>query len=208
MEEEIKQLLCKACGELKPLTEFYIEKKSKRGRHIICKECFAKKDRQRYLTNRGASLKRAREYYRSHQDQKHAYDLSRYRSNLNQERARARRYRESHRTKRRESNRKYIQTENGKVHKLLAKHCRRARERKSIVDLTPNQWLRILKNQKHRCNLCGKRFTKTQLATLDHIIPLSKGGDLTSTNVQALCRSCNSSKQAKILKGFINSWCL
>jgi 5-methylcytosine-specific restriction endonuclease McrA len=44
------------------------------------------------------------------------------------------------------------------------------------------------------------------LATQDHIIPVSRGGGLTFENIQALCKSCNSSKNAKLDKSFITVW--
>jgi 5-methylcytosine-specific restriction endonuclease McrA len=61
-----------------------------------------------------------------------------------------------------------------------------------INDLTSAQWLEIQASQDHRCYYCGKR-RKGKL-TQDHIIPLSKGGSHTLSNVIATCRSCNSSK--------------
>lgn len=41
------------------------------------------------------------------------------------------------------------------------------------------------------------RCHRQAVPTLDHIIPLSKGGKHSLTNVQLLCRACNSSKGAK-----------
>ena len=46
------------------------------------------------------------------------------------------------------------------------------------------------------CKNCGT----TKDLTLDHIIPVSKGGENTLDNLQVLCRSCNSKKNNKIEK--------
>lgn len=43
------------------------------------------------------------------------------------------------------------------------------------------------------CQRCGSR----QRLSVDHIIPESRGGALDLSNLQTLCRSCNSSKGAK-----------
>ena len=48
------------------------------------------------------------------------------------------------------------------------------------------------------CNEC-KRCGSILDLTLDHIIPVSKGGETTDSNLQVLCRSCNSRKGTKIL---------
>lgn len=44
------------------------------------------------------------------------------------------------------------------------------------------------------CRSCGT----TQKLTVDHIVPLSRGGTNDLDNLQLLCRSCNSIKSAKV----------
>lgn len=57
--------------------------------------------------------------------------------------------------------------------------------------------------QRHgkRCAMCHAR-AKT---TLDHIIPVAKGGTHTLRNIQWLCQPCNSSKGAKPMEDFARS---
>ena len=43
------------------------------------------------------------------------------------------------------------------------------------------------------CYYCGKKFPIKEL-TLDHIVPLARGGTTTPGNVVAACRSCNKDK--------------
>jgi 5-methylcytosine-specific restriction endonuclease McrA len=52
------------------------------------------------------------------------------------------------------------------------------------------QWGVMLERAGHTCSHCGK----TGNMTIDHIIPLSKGGGYNIENLQPLCKSCNSSK--------------
>ena len=44
-----------------------------------------------------------------------------------------------------------------------------------------------------RCLACGAK----ENITIDHIVPLSKGGGSQMDNLQLLCKSCNCSKQAR-----------
>lgn len=59
-------------------------------------------------------------------------------------------------------------------------------------DLTYEQWQGILVRHNHCCAYC--RAPKP--GTMDHVIPLSRGGSHTASNVVPACRSCNSSKKA------------
>jgi 5-methylcytosine-specific restriction endonuclease McrA len=61
------------------------------------------------------------------------------------------------------------------------------------------KWLIFL--QGARCVYCMKQ----KPMTLDHIIPLSKGGAHDVTNAQMVCKSCNSSKCAKDPLVFANT---
>lgn len=51
------------------------------------------------------------------------------------------------------------------------------------------------------CKICGlsNRHEKNLLLEIDHIIPLSRGGLTTESNLQTLCWKCNRAKGSKIL---------
>lgn len=51
----------------------------------------------------------------------------------------------------------------------------------------------ILKNNYGICACCGKRLT-TKTMTVEHIIPLSRGGTNDMANITALCYDCNQEK--------------
>ena len=43
------------------------------------------------------------------------------------------------------------------------------------------------------CHYCGKKF-KPSLLTMDHVIPLSRGGTSSKENIVPSCRDCNTKK--------------
>ncbi len=44
------------------------------------------------------------------------------------------------------------------------------------------------------CHYCGQKFSPAQL-TMDHIVPLVRGGKTTRGNVVPACKECNSKKK-------------
>ena len=54
----------------------------------------------------------------------------------------------------------------------------------------------ILKRAKYRCELCGISAADKALE-VDHIVPRNQGGTDYSSNLQALCYSCNAMKRAR-----------
>ena len=59
-------------------------------------------------------------------------------------------------------------------------------------DLTSRQWREIKAAYGNRCAYCNKRTKLTQ----DHVVPISKNGSHTVSNVVPACRRCNSRKGA------------
>ena len=57
----------------------------------------------------------------------------------------------------------------------------------------------LFRRDLHICGYCG-RFIRGDKATMDHIVPQSKGGQHTWTNVVACCKSCNNQKGSKMLE--------
>jgi 5-methylcytosine-specific restriction endonuclease McrA len=90
---------------------------------------------------------------------------------------------------------KYLRTDKGKATMAKRNARRYAWVMETPYPLTPDQWIAILIANKYRCYYCKK---KRQL-TMDHVIPLSKGGKHTASNIVPACLSCNSSKHDKIL---------
>ncbi len=52
----------------------------------------------------------------------------------------------------------------------------------------------VLKRDGYKCCICGKTEKDGIRLEIDHIIPVSKGGQSTISNLQTLCSSCNAKK--------------
>ena len=70
------------------------------------------------------------------------------------------------------------------------------KRRLAIGRFTNEEWLRILKKHDNSCAQCG---TKEKI-TIDHIIPISKGGANWANNLQPLCLHCNVKKYNKVIE--------
>ncbi len=74
------------------------------------------------------------------------------------------------------------------------RRIRMYRATQSTEKLTAEQWEAILDKYGRKCLACGRTDVKL---TLDHIVPISKGGKHTADNAQPLCRPCNTHKGVK-----------
>lgn len=70
----------------------------------------------------------------------------------------------------------------------------RSRRFGDIGRLGDDEWQMVLKSHNNACAICGA----VENISIDHIVPLSKGGTNTIDNVQPLCRSCNSRKGNRV----------
>lgn len=68
-----------------------------------------------------------------------------------------------------------------------------ARERAKARELRKSAWW---KNQLATgiCHYCGKKFRPAEL-TMDHIVPIARGGKSARGNVVPCCKECNSRKK-------------
>jgi 5-methylcytosine-specific restriction protein A len=67
------------------------------------------------------------------------------------------------------------------------------RERRRARELRQSQWWKR-QLDRGRCYYCGKSFPPRQL-TMDHIVPLSRGGKSKKGNVVTACKDCNNKKK-------------
>ncbi len=68
-----------------------------------------------------------------------------------------------------------------------------AREKRKARDIRQSRWW---KNELKRgiCYYCNEKFAPNQL-TMDHIVPLSRGGLSNKSNIAVCCKECNNKKK-------------
>lgn len=90
-----------------------------------------------------------------------------------------------------------------KTHRRDQKHAnehrRRARQKAAFVANVYRK--KVFEADQYRCHLCGKKTDKTKKVphpkapTIDHVVPLNRGGTHEPANCRTACFSCNSSKR-------------
>lgn len=69
-----------------------------------------------------------------------------------------------------------------------------AKEREKARELRKSPWWKQ-QLAKGICHYCGKQFPPDEL-TMDHVIPVARGGKSERSNVVPACKSCNNEKKA------------
>ena len=183
---------CSKCGTEKSLEDFPPRKTSRDGRHGWCRPC--------YRLYYGGAMQRWREANRS-QDRE---NQRRWRQeNLDAALAREQRSREKHREALRERDRRR-RLENPE---RIRENYRRWREshreqelirqatRRALTSNDPELKALVADLLTLACAYCGA----TDNITVDHVIPLSKGGKHEANNLAPACLPCNSSKNDRLL---------
>lgn len=163
---------CAMCGERKPLTEaFDRDKRASGGRKSRCKSCRGSYMKDYYAENAEDKRESGRNYRAANLDRIRAEDRARY---------------ERDREKRIE---------------LATEITHRRRQRAKLVPFERGVTRAALrKRDGDECCYCGitmsfMRLRKGQyapdLATVEHVIPLSKGGAHTFANTTLACWECN-----------------
>jgi 5-methylcytosine-specific restriction endonuclease McrA len=67
------------------------------------------------------------------------------------------------------------------------------RERRKARELRSSQWWKR-RLAKGVCHYCGQS-TPPKALTMDHIVPIARGGRSTKSNVVTACKACNNAKK-------------
>jgi 5-methylcytosine-specific restriction endonuclease McrA len=192
---------CRSCAAIRRKVQY--EKNGDRIRELKkgTRERTKKKRREYqqhyYYSNREHHVQKTREWRKAHPGHSSAYN---------------REYNKSHKKENRERHRNYAKNNPEKIRQIKAdyrknnpeavqKHhmTRRARKAQNGVFEVSKKELHKLMNSP--CVACGS----TKSITIDHIIPIARGGAHSIGNLQPLCKSCNSSKVDKTMTEWKNS---
>jgi 5-methylcytosine-specific restriction endonuclease McrA len=173
---------CTACGEHKPAGEFPKNRTKVGGRDSQCKHC---------------TTHRATNWYERNTDRKRAYDADyRIRQAQRRQLMRALRYQRDG-ARIRSENRERRRRMDPAARNLAAniRWHQRKRRLRAGGQFTKAEWLALCAAYGHRCLCCGT----TERLSIDHVIPLSKGGANTIDNLQPLCLPCNQAKGSRVI---------
>lgn len=192
---------CRVCQIEKPIESFYRQTKARDGRQSSCKECsnqnsieWAKRNRDKVNVIRKNWLSKNPDYMREWNQanpEKVRQGQEKYRK-ANPERVRKTwsDYHERNREKRLRQSSEWAKANPELNRSRVRRRDAKRRENETFV-VTKRDLARILSQ---KCAGCGIK----ENTTLDHIVPISRGGRHSVGNLHALCGSCNSSKKDKL----------
>ena len=180
---------CSTCCTEKPLDEFYRNSRAKDGRDSRCTSC----EKLRLAKWAADNPERIREAQRRYEATGKGNGRSQRWAKENPERYAQIQadYHKRHPCAAKEASRKRYHSDLDRARKdvLNRKAVRRTRlVNNGVFRVTTEEVTKILS---HPCAVCGSK----QNPTLDHIIPVSRGGPHSIGNLQCLCASCNYSKR-------------
>lgn len=220
---------CRKCAVEKPLDEFYRDPRSKDGQAAQCKMCDAEKARRWREVNKDRHLDNARRWRVDHTEQiaetrrrweethreQRAASNQRWRDENKEHRAADfRRWSEDHKEQRVEYRGRHYAANRERELEINASwkyahpdkvfgHNAVRRARKAVATIGPPVDRQcIVTRDESTCQYCDRVLTGREI-TLDHIIPLIRGGPHTADNLCVACRPCNFSKGTKTADEFL-----
>lgn len=203
---------CSKCGEAKALEDFNTHPQTRDRRQSRCKECEREAARQWRRNNAERARETAKAWAKANSEKKREMHRAWYEAHIDQmrserrERARARRAIDPDLSRQMEASaaRARYHGDLEKAREISRENSARRRARRLAVPVGPIDADLLWAMQEGICPLCTfpiddqLRRPNPFSKSLDHIIPLSKGGSHSQDNVQWTHLRCNLSKGASV----------
>jgi 5-methylcytosine-specific restriction endonuclease McrA len=210
---------CTHCGETKPFDEFGMHPTTRDGRQSWCKVCTREAARKIREARPEHCRAQVEDWRKRNPEYMPVYQKARYAANREQMAADERKRRAQRKANgikvwhserslahRRQRVREYAQRN---AEQLLAyhrayyasgrghgyQHARKARIQGNGGRYARSEWAALCEKYGQKCLACGE----TRPLSVDHIVPLSRGGPNTIDNIQPLCKPCNSRKHQRTI---------
>lgn len=203
MDNSTHTKTCRKCGVTKPLNEFGIKRSAGDGLQSRCKPCIKEDKRISHGKNRDAALARSRAGYLANRESRIAAAIQWKQANPEKVRG----YRKigySRNPQRDLDNRRRWMAANPEresANNRLRLAVRRARKRGASIG--PVDLDALWESQGEWCPLCGAEIDRSLTypdplsQSVDHIVPLAKGGTHEQSNLQWTHLVCNNRKGAR-----------
>jgi len=172
---------CTGCGRVLPIAQFHYLNGRSQTYRARCKACRVA-EKVAYRAANGAQIKATDAAYRE--------------ANRAELAERQRAWREAHPESYGAIHSKW-KTENKDLVNAST-HKRRNTIKGAGHHWTAAEWQALKARYGHTCLLCGRKEPDIDL-TVDHVVPVSRGGGNTIDNIQPLCKGCNSRKHVNVL---------
>jgi len=185
---------CAKCGRIKKADLFYENKRMKTGLGSWCISCI-----------RNFNI----EWNKKNKEKRKQYDKLYKERNRKKLANMQKEYRLSNLDKCRLSVSKSMKIKKNKYRKYTSEWGIKNRDKRNATDekrrarkagnggcYTAQEWRDLCDRYGNKCLACGAAGVKL---SVDHVIPISKGGSNSNDNLQPLCISCNSSKGTKTI---------
>lgn len=199
---------CTQCGIEYPETEEFFRRANDHALRAQCRRCERAKFKVWQDTHKAERLEYWRQYHEDHKEKERAYTRQWNAEHPERAKENERRWRKANPKKKYEHAKAYVKAHPDRVRayhrkwtknnpgKVKAKADQYRAKKKAGGKYTDEDVKRLYKAQKGKCYYCGKKVGKDY--TIDHVIPLNRGGSNTPENIVIACRHCNCSKQDKL----------
>ena len=174
---------CARCKKILPASSFYKDRQKLSGLTSLCKECGNVESKARFDKNKDARHKTAKEYRDKNKEKISIINKKYHKENPEVQRRATSKWCKNHRDA-----------------ANLYNHNRRVKMYNSGGDgISIKQREELMSSYLNRCAYCGK----TGKLEIDHIVPISNGGEHSINNAVPACRHCNSVKNNRSLLQFM-----